>query len=868
MDLSTGVKVEGKTEFLGYEGVSDVGQVVALLKGGAAVQALAAGDEGEVFLDRTPFYAESGGQVGDTGELGNVSARFLVADTQKRGTAFSHLGKLEQGEIRVGDKLAAKVDAARRKAIMANHSATHLLHAALRQVLGTHVQQKGSLVAPDRLRFDFSHFQAITPEELRAIERLVNEEIRANTAARHARDALRRGRRRGRHRAVRREIRERRARAALGDFSMELCGGTHVARTGDIGIFKIVSEGGVAAGVRRIEAITAEGALDYVEHTDQLVKEVAGLVRGTRDDVKTKVADALERIRQLEKENRQLKDKLASGQGTDLSAGARDIAGVKLLAAQVDGADAGALRNAVDQLKDKLKSAIIVLASVDATNKITLVAGVTADQTSARSRPASWSAMSPARSAARAAVVPTSRKPAATTRRRSVPRSPASKASCAPSSARRNGDSPDLLSGDCRDAASMNRSVPSVTRTIVQKYGGTSVGSVELIQRVAEKVAAVRERGDRIAVVVSAMGDHTDRLVDLAAGIAREPNAREMDVLLSTGEQVSIALLAMALCERGIPARSFTGSQVRVRTTSSHRRARITAVEVQRLQASLEQGEVPVVAGFQGVDDNGDITTIGRGGSDTSAVALAVALKADECQILTDVDGVYTTDPRLVADARLLPRISFEEMLELAGQGSRVLHLRSVEFAAKYNVPLRVLSSFRPGPGTLICKEDPNVEAPLISGIAFNRDEAQITVAGLPDTADCVARVLRPISSANIEVDMIVLATGRDGLKDLSFTVHRDDFLEAQRLAQNITAEFKGCRLSADNTVAKLAIVGVGMRSHAGVATQLFESLARQGVKALLISTSEIKIAVLIPESALESCVKCLHEDLGLSRTL
>ena len=407
-----------------------------------------------------------------------------------------------------------------------------------------------------------------------------------------------------------------------------------------------------------------------------------------------------------------------------------------------------------------------------------------------------------------------------------------------------------------------------MTRTIVQKYGGTSVGSVELIQRVAEKVAAVRARGDRIAVVVSAMGDHTDRLVDLAAGISREPNPREMDVLLSTGEQVSIALLAMALCERGIPARSFTGSQVRVRTTSVHRRARITAVEVQRLQSALDNDEVPVVAGFQGIDDEGDITTIGRGGSDTSAVALAVALKADECQILTDVDGVYTTDPRLVSDARLLSRISFEEMLELAGQGSRVLHLRSVEFAAKYNVPLRVLSSFRPGPGTLICKEDPNVEAPLISGIAFNRDEAQITVAGLPDTADCVARVLKPISSANIEVDMIVLATGRDGLKDLSFTVHRDDFLEAQRIAQNITAEFKGCRLSADNSVAKIAIVGVGMRSHAGVATQLFESLARQGVKALLISTSEIKIAVLIPEKSLESCVKCLHGDLGLTRAL
>jgi aspartate kinase len=400
---------------------------------------------------------------------------------------------------------------------------------------------------------------------------------------------------------------------------------------------------------------------------------------------------------------------------------------------------------------------------------------------------------------------------------------------------------------------------------LVQKYGGTSVGSTELIQRVADKVAAVRARGDQIAVVASAMGDHTDRLVDLAAGIAREPNPREMDVLLSTGEQVSIALLAMALCERGIPARSFTGGQIRVRTTGVHRRARILDVEVERLRACLEKGEVPVVAGFQGVDDDGNITTIGRGGSDTSAVALAVALKADECQILTDVDGVYTTDPRMVPEARRLDRISFEEMLELAGQGSRVLHLRSVEFAAKYNVPLRVLSSFRPGPGTLICKEDSHVEAPLISGIAFNRDEAQLTISGMPDTADCVARVLKPISTANIEVDMIVLASGREGLKDLSFTVHRDDFLEAQRIARNITAEFPGARMTSDDKVAKLAVVGVGMRSHAGVATQLFESLARQGVKALLISTSEIKIAVLVPEDKLESCVKSLHNDLRLS---
>jgi alanyl-tRNA synthetase len=381
MDMTSGIRLEDKTAFLGYEATTDVGKVVALLKNGAAVQTLNAGDEGEVVLDRTPFYAESGGQVGDAGELGNVSAKFMVTDTQKRGAAFSHIGKLTTGLIKIGDSLAANVDAARRKAIMANHSATHLLHAALRKVLGTHVQQKGSLVAPDRLRFDFSHFQAITADELTRIERLVNAEIRANAPAETreipydtavAEGAI----------ALFGEKYEKDVRVLrMGEFSMELCGGTHVARAGDIGIFKIVSEGGVAAGVRRIEAITAEGALDYVEHTDQLIKEVAGLVRGSRDDVKAKVADALERIRQLEKENRELKNKLASGRGTDLSAGARDIAGVKLVAAQVDGADAGALRNAVDQLKDKLKSAVIVLASVDASNKITLVAGVTADQT-------------------------------------------------------------------------------------------------------------------------------------------------------------------------------------------------------------------------------------------------------------------------------------------------------------------------------------------------------------------------------------------------------------------------------------------------------------------------------------------------------
>jgi len=403
---------------------------------------------------------------------------------------------------------------------------------------------------------------------------------------------------------------------------------------------------------------------------------------------------------------------------------------------------------------------------------------------------------------------------------------------------------------------------------IVQKFGGTSVGSVERIRNVARRVAKWKAAGHDLVVVPSAMAGETNRLLALAAEVQAHPDPRELDVVASTGEQVSIALVAMALLELGVKAKSYAGWQVAVTTNSAFNKARIVSIDDKKIRKDLKDGNVVIVAGFQGMDENGNITTLGRGGSDTSAVALAAALKADECQILTDVDGVYTTDPRLVPQARLLTRISFEEMLELAGQGSRVLHLRSVEFAAKYNVPLRVLSSFRPGSGTLICKEDSSVEAPLISGIAFNRDEAQITVAGLPDSADCVARVLKPIAAANIDVDMIVLASGREGLKDLSFTVHRDDFLEAQRLTRHMTSEFADCRVSTDDTVAKVAIVGVGMRSHAGVATQLFESLARQGVKALLISTSEIKIAVLIAEAALESCVKCLHEDLGLSGAL
>jgi len=382
VDLRDGASFEARTLFQGYERLSGSGRVVALLKQGAQVDTLGAGEQGEVVLDRTPFYAEAGGQVGDAGELTAPGVRFVVEDTHKRGAAHSHTGHVEQGSIRVGDTLEAQVDGPRRQATALNHSATHLLHAALRKVLGSHVQQKGSLVAPDRLRFDFAHFQPVTAAELHEIERLVNAQIRANIPA-ETRVMDYEGAVAGGAIALFGEKYDKDVRVLrMGEFSMELCGGTHVHRAGDIGLFKIVAESGVAAGVRRIEALTGEAALDYVEQNDALLKDLAALVRGTREDLKDKVREQLERARQMERENRTLRDRLASGQGVDLAAGAVDVHGVKVVATKVDGADAGALRAAVDQLKDRLKSAVVVLASVENPGKVLLVAGVTADQTS------------------------------------------------------------------------------------------------------------------------------------------------------------------------------------------------------------------------------------------------------------------------------------------------------------------------------------------------------------------------------------------------------------------------------------------------------------------------------------------------------
>ena len=402
---------------------------------------------------------------------------------------------------------------------------------------------------------------------------------------------------------------------------------------------------------------------------------------------------------------------------------------------------------------------------------------------------------------------------------------------------------------------------------IVQKYGGTSVGSIERIERVAEKVIAYRKRGHDVVVVVSAMSGETDRLLDLAKAISTHPSPRELDVLLSTGEQVTIALLSMALEKRNYSARSYTGAQVHILTDNIHNKARIKDIEAKRIRTDLDMGRVVVVAGFQGIDEHGNITTLGRGGSDTTAVALAAALKASECQIFTDVDGVYTTDPRLVPQARRLQRITFEEMLEMASLGSKVLQIRSVEFAGKYNVPLRVLSSFQEGEGTLITfeEEDP-MEQPLVSGIAFNRDEAKLTVLGVPDLPGVAFGILGRIADANIEVDMIVQNIGQDGNTDFTFTVHRNDYEQALGILNTHAREVGAREVSGDNQIVKLSLVGVGMRSHAGIASKMFQALAKEGINIRMISTSEIKISVVVDEKYLELGVRTLHEAFQLDR--
>ncbi len=401
----------------------------------------------------------------------------------------------------------------------------------------------------------------------------------------------------------------------------------------------------------------------------------------------------------------------------------------------------------------------------------------------------------------------------------------------------------------------------------VQKYGGTSVGSLERIQSIAHKITQYRQQGHDIVVVVSAMSGETNRLMQMATTIQKYPDPREMDVLVATGEQVTIALLSMALKEQGCEARSYTGSQVKILTNSVHTKARIKHIDVNLIQTDLSAGRVVIVAGFQGVDETGNITTLGRGGSDTTGVALAAALKADECQIYTDVNGVYTTDPRVVESARLLQTITFEEMLEMASLGSKVLQIRAVEFAGKYKVPLRVSHSFEEGLGTLITIENQEImEQPVISSIAFNRDEAKLTIIGVPDIPGIASKILSPISDANIEVDMILQNISAEGMTDFTFTVHRNDFEHAKNILQQIARQLNATDIQGSKNIAKVSIIGVGMRSHAGIASTMFTALADESINIQMISTSEIKVSVVIAEKYLELAVRTLHSVFNLDQ--
>ena len=399
---------------------------------------------------------------------------------------------------------------------------------------------------------------------------------------------------------------------------------------------------------------------------------------------------------------------------------------------------------------------------------------------------------------------------------------------------------------------------------IVQKYGGTSVGTIERIHRVADRVAQVQRAGHRIVVVLSAMSGETDRLIKLAQEVTASPDEREMDMLLSTGERVTIALLAMELRGRGVNARSFTGRQVGILTDSAHTKARIARVSADRIREALGRGVVPVVAGFQGINEQSDVTTLGRGGSDLSAVALAAALKADRCVIFTDVDGVYTADPNIVPAARRLDRVSYEEMLEMASLGAKVLQTRSVEFAAKFNVPVEVNSSFKEGKGTLVTKEETDMEAVAISGVTGDRNQAKITIIGVPDKPGIAAKIFGPVAEAHINVDMIIQNISQAALTDLSFTVPRADLKKAVSIIQGVVKEIDAKSMSVTEAIAKVSLIGVGMRSHSGVAAKMFEVLSREGVNILMISTSEIKISCVIDEKYLELAMRSLHSAFGL----
>ena len=405
-------------------------------------------------------------------------------------------------------------------------------------------------------------------------------------------------------------------------------------------------------------------------------------------------------------------------------------------------------------------------------------------------------------------------------------------------------------------------------KLLVQKFGGSSLANAERIEAVADIIAKTISEGNRVAVVVSAMGEETDKLIHLAKQIQSNPNLREYDALVSTGEQVSVALMAMALSKRDLKAKSYTAYQLGIRTNAMHTRARIVDVQVDKLIKDIEEDIVPVITGFQGMSDSGDVTTLGRGGSDTTGVALAVAIKAEECQIFTDVDGVFTTDPRICTKARLLKKVSFEEMLELSSSGAKVLQLRAVEYASKNNMPIRVLSSFSQSEGTLVEEEEEDMERPLVSGISSNGNEAKLTLRGVPDLPGIAAKLLRPVSDSGIDVDVIVQNIGAENTTDFTFTVDKSDATEAEEILRNTSAELGGGSIEVDDQIAKVSVVGRGMRGHSGIASKMFQALADHEINILMITTSEIKISVVIEKNLMKKAVNALHDTFELDQLL
>ena len=724
------------------------------------------------------------------------------------------------------------VEKEKRAAIAIHHSATHLVHAALREILGDHVQQKGSLVDENKLRFDFSHSKPLSSEEILAIETIVNKEALKNlevkTELMKLDDALKSG-----------------AMALFGEkydddvrvltmgensYSVELCGGTHVERTGDVGFFAITSQSSVASGIRRIEAVAGIKALEYINTVRNATSSIQKILNVSVDDIEEKIKSLLDENKNLKKADKKNKNVVIKSEK-------HKIEDWSLIIEQVQVSDTKDLRNVVDNHKNTNDRLCVVVFSVD-DDRVAIVSGVTKN-------------LSETISAKDVVNI--------------VAGNIGGKGGGRSEFAQGAGETKNIdeFVTSILNSVQSSQHNSTMTKIIVQKFGGTSVGSVERIDAVADIIADASKTA-KIVVVVSAMAGETNKLVNLAKNFSENPDKREFDALVSTGETVSSALLSLALHSKGIKAKSYSASQISMKTTDTYSKAKILDVNAEKILQVIKEETIPIITGFQGVTEDGDITTLGRGGSDTTAVAIAAQIGAERCDIYTDVDGIYTTDPKIVPNAKKLDSITMEEMLELAGQGAKVMQTRAVEFANKYNVPVRVLSSFTEGSGTLITLEEESMENALISGIAFQKDQVKFTLHGVGDIPGTAFKILGPISDAEVEVDVIVQNVSVDGKTDFTFTVPYEDQETVIKIIDSIKDEVKFKQMMVDSDIAKVSLVGVGMRSQAGVASRAFKALSENEVNIQIICTSEIKLTMVIDKNLTDKAVKILHEEFDL----